>query len=88
VRPQPRQVTNRGGTLANILSNVSRNIAETRRCVTLNSWITFAEYLIVITRHMAELVGGDEKLFEAWNRMELGGVSIALECPRYVYFIS
>jgi hypothetical protein len=31
---------------------------------------------------MAELVGGDEKLFEAWNRMELGSVSIALECPK------
>jgi hypothetical protein len=46
----------------------------------------FTEYPIVITRHMAELVGGDEKLFEAWNRMELGSVSIALECPRYVSF--
>jgi hypothetical protein len=37
---------------------------------------------------MAELVGGDEKLFEAWNRMELGSVSIALECPKYVFLSS
>lgn len=36
----------------------------------------------VVTRRVAELVGADEKLFEAWNRIELGGVSITVECPK------
>jgi hypothetical protein len=36
---------------------------------------------IVVTRQVAELAGGDEDLFKNWNRMELGAVSIALECP-------
>ncbi|CAG8564553.1 12076_t:CDS:2, partial [Acaulospora colombiana] len=29
-----------------------------------------------------ELAGGDEEMFKNWNRMELGSVSISLECPR------
>lgn len=41
----------------------------------------------VVTRRLAELVGGDEQLFEAWNRIELGSVSINLECPRYVLLL-
>ncbi|KAG8830300.1 hypothetical protein FRC18_008305 [Serendipita sp. 400] len=36
----------------------------------------------VVTRRVAEVVGANEDLIVGWNRMELGGVSVILECPR------
>lgn len=40
----------------------------------------------MISRWTAEIVGADEALFAQWNRMELAGVSISVECPRFVLF--
>jgi hypothetical protein len=36
----------------------------------------------VVSRWLAEIVGADEEMFQQWNRMELAGVCIMLECPR------
>lgn len=36
----------------------------------------------VVSRWLAEIVGADDKVFEHWNRMEIGDLGINVECPR------